>query len=243
MSPDLSAPHILVVDDNRDIRDLLASYLRKHGMRVSQAANAQDARRQVATHSIDLMVLDIMMPGEDGLSLCRYIRETRDSPVILLTALADETDRIVGLEVGADDYVVKPFNPRELLARIKNVLRRANALPKQQGQSDVRRYAFAGWILDVGRRELVDSAGAAVVLSTAEFRLLQAFVQRPRLVLTREQLLDLTRGRDAEPFDRSIDNQISRLRKKLESDPSNPQIVKTVWGDGYQFAFDVEVIT
>ncbi|MDB5595890.1 MAG: DNA-binding response regulator [Hyphomicrobiales bacterium] len=246
MAHEESAPHILVVDDHRDIRDLLASYLRRHGMRVSQAANAQDARKLIAAHGIDLTVLDIMMPGEDGLSLCRFIRETRDSPVILLTALADETDRIVGLEVGADDYVVKPFNPRELLARIKNVLRRTQALPKQQGDAGSTRFAFVGWTFDVSRRELVNferTDNSAISLSPAEFRLLHAFVQRPRLVLTREQLIDLTRGRDAEPFDRSIDNQISRLRKKLERDPSNPEIVKTVWGDGYQFACDVEVVT
>lgn len=242
MTADANAPHILVVDDHREIRDLLAGYLRKHGMRVCQAANAQEARKLVSTQAIDLTVLDIMMPGEDGLSLCRFIRETRDGLVILLTALAEETDRIVGLEVGADDYVVKPFSPRELLARIKNVLRRANALPRQRGAGDATRYAFAGWTFDTGRREVVDTDGVGIALSTAEFRLLHVFVERPCLVLTREQLLDLTRGRDAEPFDRSIDNQISRLRKKLERDPSNPQIIKTVWGEGYQFATDVEVL-
>ena len=235
----MSEPHILVVDDHREIREPLAVYLRKHGMRVSQAVDATAARDTLAKHAIDLIVLDIMMPGEDGLSLCRHVREAHDTPVILLTAMADETDRIVGLEVGADDYVVKPFNPRELLARVKNVLRRANTLPKKRLEPAPKRYAFDRWILDTGRRELTGSDGVAVVLSTAEFRLLLALVQRPRLVLSRDQLLDLTSGRGAQAFDRSIDNQISRLRRKIEHDPADPQLIKTIWGDGYQLAADV----
>jgi two-component system, OmpR family, response regulator len=233
-----SEPHVLVVDDHRDIREPLAAYLRKHGMRVSLAADAATARATLAKHAIDLIVLDIMMPGEDGLSLCRHIREAHDTPVVLLTAMTDETDRIVGLEIGADDYVAKPFNPRELLARVKNVLRRANTLPKKR-EAAVRRYAFDRWILDTGRRELSGDDGVAVALSTAEFRLLIALVERPRLVLTRDQLLDLTSGRDTQPFDRSIDNQISRLRRKIERDPAEPQLIKTIWGDGYQFTADV----
>jgi two-component system, OmpR family, response regulator len=238
----MSEPHILVVDDHRDIREPLAAYLRKHGMRVSQAADAAAARHSLAKHAIDLIVLDIMMPGEDGLSLCRHVRETHDMPVILLTAMADETDRIVGLEVGADDYVVKPFNPRELLARVKNVLRRANTLPKQRDATAAKRFAFDRWTLDTGRRELVGHDGIAVVLSTGEFRLLHALVQRPRLVLSRDQLLDLTSGRGAQLFDRSIDNQISRLRRKVERDPADPQLIKTIWGDGYQLAADVREV-
>ena len=238
----MSEPHILVVDDHRDIREPLASYLRKHGMRVSQAANAAGARDALVKHAIDLIVLDVMMPGEDGLSLCRYIREAHDTPVILLTAMTEDTDRIVGLEVGADDYVTKPFNPRELLARVKNVLRRANTLPKKRREAAPKRYAFDRWILDTGRRELTGDDGVAVVLSTAEFRLLLALVERPRLVLSRDQLLDLTSGRGAQAFDRSIDNQISRLRRKIERDAADPQFIKTIWGDGYQLAADVREV-
>jgi two-component system OmpR family response regulator len=238
----MNEPHILVVDDHRDIREPLAAYLRKHGMRVSQSADAAAARASLAKHAIDLIVLDIMMPGEDGLSLCRHVREAYDTPVILLTAMADETDRIVGLEIGADDYVVKPFNPRELLARVKNVLRRANSLPRKR-QVAAKRYAFEHWVLDAGRRELTDRDGVATVLSTAEFRLLVTLLERPRLVLTRDQLLDLTSGRGGQPFDRSIDNQISRLRRKIERDPADPRLIKTVWGDGYQFAADVREVS
>ena len=238
----MNEPHILVVDDHRDIREPLAAYLRKHGMRISLAADAAAARTTLAKHAIDLIVLDIMMPGEDGLSLCRHVRETHDTPIILLTAMTDDTDRIVGLEIGADDYVTKPFNPRELLARVKNVLRRANSLPKKRRVA-ARRYAFDRWSLDTGRRELTGDDGIAVVLSTAEFRLLIALVERPRLVLTRDQLLDLTSGRDTQPFDRSIDNQISRLRRKVERDPADPQLIKTIWGDGYQLAADVREVS
>jgi two-component system, OmpR family, response regulator len=238
----MNEPHILVVDDHRDIREPLAAYLRKHGMRISLAADAAAARATLAKHAIDLIVLDIMMPGEDGLSLCRHVRETHDTPIILLTAMTDDTDRIVGLEIGADDYVTKPFNPRELLARVKNVLRRANSLPKKRAVA-ARRYVFDRWVLDTGRRELTGDDGIAVVLSTAEFRLLIALVERPRLVLTRDQLLDLTSGRDTQPFDRSIDNQISRLRRKVERDPADPQLIKTIWGDGYQLAADVREVS
>jgi two-component system OmpR family response regulator len=232
-------PHILVVDDHRDIRDLLGRYLVKHGMRASLAENAAAARRVLKSARIDLVVLDIMMPGEDGLSLCRALRETEDVPVILLTAMGEETDRIVGLEVGADDYLAKPFNPRELLARIKAVLRRAQSLPRAREPVEGGHLRFDRWLLDLGRRELVDEAGVGVPLSTGEFRLLVALLERPGHVLTRDQLLDLTRGRAAQPFDRSIDNQISRLRRKIERDPRNPALIKTVWGDGYSFAGEV----
>jgi two-component system, OmpR family, response regulator len=188
---------------------------------VSQTADAKAARASLAKNAIDLIVLDIIMPGEDGLSLCRHIREVYDPPVILLTAKTDQTDRIVGLEIGADDYVAKPFNPRELLARVRNVLRRANSRPRKR-EVAAKRYAFDQWILDTGRRELIDRDGIAVVLSTAEFRLLVALLERPRLVLNRDQLPDLTRGRGSQPCDRSIDNQISRLRRKIERDPAAP---------------------
>ena len=235
------APHILVVDDHREIRDLLAKYLAKNGLRVDTAGSSAEARQALKAAAVDLVVLDIMMPGEDGLSLCRHLRETTDTPVILLTAMAEETDRIVGLEIGADDYVTKPFNPRELLARIKSVLRRARSLPRPRDQLEpaTRRLGFDRWTLDVDRRELIGADGVAVPLSTAEFRLLTTFLKRPRMVLSRDQLLDLTSGRAAEVFDRSIDNQVSRLRRKIEADPKTPAIIKTVWGGGYTFAADV----
>ncbi|HEV7254954.1 MAG TPA: response regulator [Mesorhizobium sp.] len=234
-----ATPHILVIDDQRDIREPLGRYLEKQGLRVSLAAGAAEARELMRRQAIDLVILDVMMPGEDGLSLCRHLRESANMPVILLTAMAEDADRIVGLEVGADDYVVKPFNPRELLARVKAVLRRATSLPRSREAGADDRLAFDRWVFDLGRREVVGADGIALPLSAAEFRLLSAFVQRPRMVLSRDQLLDLTSGRDAQPFDRAIDNQISRLRKKLETDPKNPAIVKTVWGGGYVFAADV----
>ncbi len=230
--------HILVVDDHREIRDLLARFLVKHGLRTSVAESAAAARKALAAADVDLVVLDIMMPGEDGLSLTRFLRESTSIPVILLTAMGEETDRIVGLEIGADDYVAKPFNPRELLARIKAVLRRAQTLPRPSTPGKGK-LAFDRWTLDLGRRELVDEKGVAVPLSSGEFRLLSALIERPGMVLTRDQLLDLTRGRSAQPFDRSIDNQISRLRKKIERDPRVPELIKTAWGDGYSFAGEV----
>jgi len=231
-------PHILVVDDHRDIRDLLARFLTKHGLRATVAETAAAARKPLQSADIDLIVLDIMMPGEDGLSLTRFVRETKDIPVILLPAMGEETDRIIGLEVGADDYLAKPFNPRELLARIKAVLRRAQTVPRprEKGQGRIR---FDRWILDLGRRELVGEDNVAVPLSGGEFRLLSVIIERPGMVLTRDQLLDLTRGRSAQPFDRSIDNQISRLRKKIERDPKAPELIRTAWGDGYSFAGEV----
>lgn len=231
------SPHILVVDDQRDIRDLLARYLVKHGLRASVAENAEAARKLLRAARIDLIVLDIMMPGEDGLSFTRSLRATQDVPVILLTAMGEETDRIVGLEVGADDYLPKPFNPRELLARIKAVLRRAKSMPSPPASKG--ELCFDRWRLDLARRELIDQSGVAVPLSSGEYRLLLAFLERPGMVLTRDQLLDLTRGRSAQAFDRSIDNQISRLRRKIERDPRNPSLIKTAWGDGYSFAGEV----
>ena len=233
------SPHVLVVDDSADIREPLAKYLAKKGLRVSTANGGQEMRRILKTNAVDLVVLDIMMPGEDGLSLCRMLRETTDTPVILLTAMAEDTDRVVGLEIGADDYVTKPFNPRELLARIRAVLRRSQALPKPADRAEAVRIRFDRWTLDTARRELVGEDGVAVPLSTAEFRLLTVFLRRPGMVLSRDQLLDLTAGRSLEPFERSIDNQVSRLRKKIEADPKSPAIIKTVWGGGYVLAGDV----
>ncbi len=235
-----ATPHILVVDDHKEIRDLLGKYLSKNGMRASVADGAANARRMLGNNAIDLVVLDVMMPGEDGISLCRHIRETVDIPTILLTAMGEETDRIVGLEVGADDYVTKPFNPRELLARIKTVLRRAQSMPKAAMTASNDTITFDRWTFNVAQRELIDDSGVTVPLSTGEFLMLEAFVARPNVVLSRDQLLDITRGRAPNVFDRSIDNQVSRLRKKIEEDPKNPKIIKTVWGGGYQFVSKVE---
>jgi two-component system OmpR family response regulator len=232
-------PHLLVVDDHREIRDLLAKYLAKHDYRVSTADSAAAARRVLETSRIDLVVLDIMMPREDGLSLCRQLRARSGVPIIMLTAMAEETDRVVGLEMGADDYVTKPFNPRELLARIKAVLRRTHSLPPQPEQPAARRLRFDRWTFDVARRELLGEDGVGVPLSTGEFLLLSVFLRHPGIVLSRDQLLDLTRGRDAAPFDRSIDNQVSRLRKKIERDPRRPELIKTHWGGGYSFTAEV----
>ncbi len=234
-----STPHLLVVDDHRDIREPLARYLARHGFRVSAAESAQAARRVLQAGAVDLVVLDVMMPGEDGLSLCRQLRAQGDVPIVLLTALAEETDRIVGLEMGADDYVTKPFSPRELLARIKAVLRRAQALPPRRGRPQGERLRFDRWTLEVGRRELVGPDGVAVPLSTGEFLLLSAFLDHPRLVLSRDQLLDLTRGREAAPFDRAIDNQVLRLRRKIERDPRKPELIRTHWGGGYSLEAEV----
>jgi two-component system OmpR family response regulator len=235
-----SQPHILVVDDARDIREPLVRYLKESGYRASAADSAAAARRAMRTSGIDLVILDIMMPGEDGLSLCRSIRESSGIPVIMLTARGEELDRIVGLEVGADDYVAKPFNPRELLARVGAVLRRTNTLPPRLRGPTAERYRFGEWTFNAAQREIVGPEGLALPLSSGEFKLLMAFLERPKVALSREQLLDLTKGRDAEVFDRSIDNQVSRLRRKIEQDPKNPRYIKTVWGGGYMFTSDVE---
>ena len=234
-----ATPHILVVDDHLDIREPLAKYLETHGLRATAADSAATARRVLKDSAIDLVILDVMMPGEDGLSLCRHLRETTRLPVILLTAMTEETDRIVGLEMGADDYVSKPFNPRELLARIKAVLRRTNSLPPEPETLNQDRIEFAPWVLDIKRRELIGEDGVSSPLSTAEFNLLRAFLTHPGRVLNRDQLLDLTQARSADVFDRTIDNQVSRLRKKIEIDPKNPEIIQTVWGGGYMFAAEV----
>jgi two-component system OmpR family response regulator len=230
------APHILIVDDHREIRDLVSRALSKEGFRVSAAADGQAMRKVLADSRIDLVLLDLMLPGEDGLSLCRTLRADSNIPIIMLTAKGEEVDRVIGLEVGADDYLPKPFGSRELIARIKAVLRRSKD-PMSKGEPGQRpkNYQFDRWGLDTGARALVRDDGVAVPLSTGEYDLLIALVERPQRVLNRDQLLDLARGRSAAGLDRSIDTQISRLRKKLERDPSDPQIIKTVWGGGYMF--------
>ena len=234
--------HILVVDDDRDIRVSVAEYLRTRGFRVSVAADAKELDRVLGTASPDLIVLDIMMPGEDGLSVCRRLQESSQIPLVLLTALTDSSDRIVGLELGADDYVTKPFDPRELVARIRSVLRRSQMLPRKQQRSKGL-VQFDRWRFDVARRELLGDDHVAVKLSSGEHLLLVSLIEHAGLALTRDQLLDLTKGRDAQLFDRSIDNQISRLRRKVEVDPRNPRIILTQWGGGYLFAAEVEWVS
>ncbi len=229
-------PHIAVVDDHQEIRELVARYLDQHGYRVTVAESAAAFRKLLGTETFDLVVLDIMMPGEDGLSLCRELRTTSKLPVIFLTAMAEDTDRIVGLEIGADDYLAKPFNPRELLARIRAVLRRSQVSADEGTVARVGGILhFDGKVLDVSRQEVTGEDGVAVPLSSAEFRLLSVFLDHPGKVLSRDELLDLTSGREADVWDRSIDNQVSRLRRKIEEDPRNPGLIKTHWGDGYCF--------
>lgn len=234
-----NSSHILVVDDHKDIRDLVARYLTEHGYRVTTAKDGKAMKAALSASAIDLVILDVMMPGEDGLSLCRNLREQGAMPVIMLTAMAEQTDRVVGLEMGADDYLTKPFFPRELLARIKAVLRRTAAMPPQKAALTEDVVCFDRWQLDVSRRELIGEDGVAVPLSTSEYKLLSTFLAHPKHVLSREQLLDLTQGRQAEVFDRSIDNQVSRLRRKIEENPSKPCLIKTVWGGGYTLTADV----
>lgn len=234
-----TSPHILVVDDDREIRDLLAKFLTKHGYRVTTSRDGEEMFKALDGWRIDLVVLDLMLPGEDGLSLCRRLRVASKTPVIMLTAMGEETDRIIGLEMGADDYVPKPFNPRELLARIKAVLRRAQALPETQVERSPA-IRFAGWTLDVATRRLESPDGVVVDLSSGEYDMLMAFLDHPRRVLSRDQLLDLSRGRAAAPFDRSVDVQVGRLRRKIERDAKDPQIIITVRGGGYMFAPEVK---
>jgi len=236
-------PHILIVDDHREIRDALVKYLEKNGLRTTTAADAVAMDAAMKAGQFDLVVLDVMMPGEDGLSVCRRLRATQQIPILMLTALGDDTDRIVGLEVGADDYLPKPFNPRELLARIKAILRRSERAEITGGSLAGRCLAFDRFVLDTDRRSLTDVDGAEVALTTAEFRLLTVFLERPRFVLSRDQLLDLTSGRAAQVFDRTIDNQISRLRRKIEADPAKPALITTIRGGGYSLAADVKVVS
>ena len=231
-----STDHILVVDDDAEIRGLLGEYLQKNGCRATVVADGKAMWTALARGKVDLIVLDLMLPGEDGFALCRKLRADSDTPVIMLTARGEETDRIVGLEIGADDYLAKPCSPRELLARIKSVLRRYRSLPGNLRTSEARAIAFAGWRLDTVARHLISPDGVLTPLSGAEFRMLRIFLDRPNHVLSRDQLMVLTHGHEAEPFDRSIDNQVSRLRHRLRDDPADPKIIKTVRGEGYVLA-------
>jgi two-component system OmpR family response regulator len=236
-----SRDHILVVDDDAEIRSLLDAYLRKNGYRVSVAPDGKAMWAQLARAKVDLIVLDLMLPGEDGLTLCRRLRADADTPVIMLTARGEETDRIVGLEMGADDYLAKPFSPRELLARIKSVLRRYRSLPRNLRADDARILAFGGWELDTVARHLVSADGVVTSLSGAEYQLLRIFLSHANHVLTRDQLMALSKGHEADPLDRSIDIQVSRLRHRLRDDPASPQIIKTVRGQGYVLAVPVQI--
>ena len=236
--PDTAPIRLLLVDDEPGLREPLAEYLSRQGFAVTQAASAAEARSILRDDQPDLVLLDIMMPGEDGLSLCRHLSEARAIPTILLTAKGEAMDRIIGLEIGADDYVVKPFEPRELVARIRSVLRRA---VKGNGGAPVEDelFEFEGWQLDPLKRRLTSPEGALVSISSVEFRLLMAFVEHPRQVLDRDRLLDMVQGREAHLFDRAVDNQVSRLRRKIEVDSRNPTMIQTVWGGGYMLAADV----
>jgi len=231
-----STPHILIVDDHREIRELVSRALLKEGFRVSVAADGRAMHKVLGDSRIDLILLDLMLPGEDGLSLCRVLRAQSNVPIIMLTAKGDEVDRVIGLEMGADDYLPKPFGSRELVARIRAVLRRGkNTASSARSDPRPKQYQFDRWRLDTGTRELIRDDGTTLPLSTGEYDLLIAFVERPQRVLSRDQLLDLARGRAASALDRSIDTQVSRLRRKLEQDPSDPKMIKTVWGGGYMF--------
>mgnify|MGYP002633050459 CR=1 FL=1 len=233
-------PHILIVDDDSEIRDLLSRFLSKRDFRVSTAKDGREMRQALADWSFDLLVLDLMLPGEDGLNLCRQVRNESNIPIIMLTAMSEEVDRIIGLEVGADDYMAKPFNPRELAARIKAVLRRASASGlTESGAVRPDKVVFAGLLLDPVTRTL-RRGDESIVLTAGEYDLLIAFVEHPRRVLNRDQLLDMARGRAAVPFDRSIDVQVGRLRRKIEPDPKNPILIITVRGGGYMLTPEVE---
>ncbi len=232
--------HLLLVDDDPELRELLQGYLGQSGFRVSAVADGREMWRALDAAPHDLVILDLMLPGEDGLSLCRRLRARSSVPILMLTARGDEIDRIVGLEMGADDYLAKPFNPRELLARIKSILRRAGSLPENLAAEDVRHFRFANWSLDTETRQLLSPNGVVVDLSGVEYKVLRVLVEHPNRVLSRDQLLEFTQGREASPFDRAIDVQIGRLRRKLDDDAREPRLIKTVRNEGYVLAVAVE---
>lgn len=231
---------ILIVDDEPEIRRLLVDYLARNGFEAVAARDGREMWQMLERHAVDLLVLDLMLPDTDGLTLCRDLRAKSNLPVIMLTARGEETDRIVGIEMGADDYLVKPFNPRELLARIKSILRRTRALPPNLKPEPVRYLCFAGWSLDTAERMLSSPDGVATPLSGGEFRLLRILLEHPNRVVTRDQLIEMIHGREAEAYDRAIDVQVSRLRQRLRDDSREPQLIKTVRGEGYVLAASVE---
>jgi two-component system OmpR family response regulator len=233
-------PHILIVDDDREIRSLLAKYLETNGFRATAVEDGRAMNAAMQQNRFDLIVLDLMLPGDDGLALCRELRRNSQIPIIMLTARGEDVDRIVGLEVGADDYLPKPFNPRELLVRIKAVLRRSAHAPRDPDSAVVRTFRFGGWQLNTTTRTLTDSEGSSVALSGAEYRLLTVLLGSPSRVLSRSQLATLLRGREADPQDRSIDVRVSRLRQLLGDDARASQIIKTVYGEGYVIGVGVE---
>ncbi len=232
-------PHILVVDDDREIRDLLARFLERESFHVTTVRDAAEARKALSQSSFQLVVLDLMLPGESGLEFARALRRKSDVPIVMLTALGEEIDRIVGLELGADDYLAKPFNPRELLARIRAVMRRANDPAEEKGFGKFNKLSFGGWVLELSRRRLLSPDGVETPLTGGEYELLVILVERANQVLTRDMLMDLLRGRQTGPFDRAIDVAISRLRRKLEDDGRHAQLIKTVRGGGYVLAAEV----
>ena len=234
-------PHILVVDDDREIRRLLGEYLEKNGYRATSVGDGKALRRALELSAPNLIVLDLMLPGEGGLALCREIRTRSQVPIVMLTALGDEPDRILGFESGADDYLVKPFNPHELLVRIRAVLRRSAHAPRDPDTSEVKAYRFAGYRLDTTARTLTRPDGVDVPLNGAEYRLLSILLSHPSRVLSRIQIMELARGRDLDPFDRSIDVRISRLRQRLGDDARSASIIKTVYGEGYVIGVAVEI--
>jgi len=236
-----NSDHVLVVDDDAEIRNLLREYLQKNGYRVTAVAEGKGMWMTIDAGRVDIVVLDLMLPGEDGLTLCRNLRARSEVPVIMLTARGEETDRIVGLEMGADDYLAKPFNPRELLARIKSILRRSRSLPDNLQPEEASTIHFAGWTLDLEARNLLSPDGVVVALSGTEYKLMRIFLAHPNRVLNRDQLIDLMLSRDASPFDRSIDVQVSRLRHRLGEGAREPVIIKTVRGEGYVLSVPVEV--
>lgn len=238
-----ASDHVLIVDDDAEIRTLLCEYFEKNGFRAAAVADGHGLRAALKTAPPDLVILDLMLPGEDGLALCRDLRARSNVPILMLTARGEETDRIVGLEMGADDYLPKPFHPRELLARVKSILRRARALPENLQPERVKAFRFAGWTLDLATRTLTAPDGVVVDLSGTEFRLLRTFMDHPNRTLTRDQLIELMLDRDAGPFDRAIDVQVSRLRHRLRDRGKEPTLIKTVRGHGYVLAVAVEAVS
>jgi two-component system OmpR family response regulator len=239
MDTSVTAPRILIVDDDADIRSLLADYLGAQGWQISTAPDGSSMQQVLDTAPIDLIVLDLTLPGSDGLTLCRDLRSRSAIPVIMLTARSAPLDRILGLEMGADDYLCKPFEPRELLVRIRNVLRRSQGAVTETAMTATK-WHFADWTLDETTRQLQNSAGLVVVLSGGEYRLLKALLERPNRALSRDQLLTLTQGRETDPLDRSIDLHISRLRQKLGDDARSPKLIKTLRNEGYLLVASVK---